>query len=83
MMVVEVTEELLKTTQNHLPKGDTEDGSETYNLVLVVLLSELMISPLSPSIAESHKVTVGSYIFGKALYDNDGAVCLRSCCPHL
>ena len=60
-LVVEVTEELLKTARNHLPKDDED---ETCNPVLVALLSELMAPP-QPPVSDSHKVTLQSYALGK------------------
>ena len=64
--VIEVTEELLKTTQSHLPTSDTEDG-ETCNPVLVALLSELMVPPCYPSVSHSSKVTMGSFVMGTVM----------------
>ncbi|KAL8578088.1 hypothetical protein ACOMHN_055408 [Nucella lapillus] len=51
--VLEVTEALLKTTQNHLPQDGSEDDSDndTYNPLLSGLLA-----PLSPSTADSKKI---------------------------
>ncbi|XP_076444404.1 E3 ubiquitin-protein ligase listerin-like isoform X2 [Babylonia areolata] len=50
--VVEVTEEVLKTTQNHLPKDDSDDA---YNPLLLAVVSELVV-PVSVSTADDSKI---------------------------
>ena len=77
-----MTDDLLKTTQSHLPRADdSEEGSQTFNPVLPALLSELVVHPFT-SVQGMDKVTTGHSVC--VCVGGEGCVWVCMCvCVHV